>query len=209
MRQKLSLSRGVAVLSAALFASLAMGVSVSAASGAQFNSETSNTTFAAGQASKHKMSFNFMSLICTDVTFMGFQEGKTSASLSLAPTYGGCEFEEMFEMTVKTNGCDYVFHADSTTQGTMDIATCGATKYIQLGSLATCRVRIPEQSGLGPIQYQQSGNKVLTTLAISGLKYEESGLFCAGSGSYANGSYSGSSLVTGYSSGMEVKFWVE
>jgi hypothetical protein len=203
--------RNLKVLGLALVAVFAMSaVAASASSAAQFHSEGANTTFSGGQTTQHRFGTTTGTVICSTASFSGEAANATEESLTITPVYSGCEFEELFEVTVNTNGCKYTFHASSATNGTVDIKGCGTNKYIQVGSTLTCRVRVPEQNGISAVMYTNEGSganrKVLVTAEVTNLRYEESGLFCANSGtSMENGTYTGSTLVSGNQGGV----WVE
>lgn len=190
--------RNLKALGLALVAVFAMSALASSTASATFHSSLENTSLSGEQTETHEFTVNTGVVVCGVAKFSGFQEKTTAETVSIVPEYKECEFQELFEVTVNVNGCDYVFHASSETEGTVDIATCGANKYIQVGSVFTCRVRVPEQEGKGPISYATEGKGQKVTAAVTNLTYEETGLFCSGEGG-ENGEYSGPSVVTGKS----------
>ena len=190
--------RNLKVLGLALVAVLAMGaIAASAASAGSFTSDAAVTNIVAGQVGEHEFVTNTGVVVCEVAHFTGEQEGETTATVTSSPLYTECEFQGLFSITVSVNGCDYVFHASSATEGTTDIAGCNeSVPYIQVGSLATCRVRVQQQNGIGPISYTEVGNNVEINSEAEGISYSESGLFCAG-GAVNNGKYFGLSVAEG------------
>jgi hypothetical protein len=82
--------------------------------------------------------------------------------------------------------------------------------YIQVGTTATCRVRLPEQTGDAKVRYENEGSgssrRIEVSFEINNLIYSESGLFCKASGSsMVDGIYTGSTVVSGDKGGA----WIE
>lgn len=190
--------RNIKVLGLALVAVLAMSaVAASAASAGNFTSSAEVTSLVAGQTVTHEFVTNTGVVVCEEAHFTGEQSGTTVETVTVAPEYNGCEFQELFTVSVSENGCEYVFHASSATEGTVDIAGCNeSVPYIQVGNLLTCRVRVQEQNGRGPVEYEDLGNNVAVLSKVEGLVYSESGAACKG-GAVNNGTYNGSSEVKG------------
>ena len=87
------------------------------------------------------------------------------------------------------------------------IANCGSNKYIQIGSLATCRVRMNEQVVLPLIIFAAVGWSLLIGYVLNDvINHEASGLFCASSGG-EDGSLLGSTLLVGNGGAAEI--WLE
>lgn len=192
---------GVALF-AAFLASLLM---VPGASAASFHSDAEATLLVAGQVEEHEQGFDLGVIVCEVVHFTGEQLEQTTEELVLSPLYTRCEFSGLWELTINLNGCDYVYTASSETEGSRAIAGCGTNKYIQFGSLSTCRVRIPEQSGNGAVHYQNVGNSIEFNTELVNIEYTEAGIFCAGTGG-VNGTYYGISEM--YGNEEAAKLWV-
>ncbi len=113
----------------AALAAIAVGaVGATSASAAKFHSEKEKTSLTGGQVTQESWQFTVGSVICGEISYSGAMTTFTPETLSLQPSYAGCEVEGLFEVPVATNGCDFVYHATSATTGTMVIATCGTNK---------------------------------------------------------------------------------
>jgi hypothetical protein len=143
---------------------------------------------------------------------------KTAASVTATNVKYAGHFEsteecealfQAFGAEVRFNGCDYVFHAGTSTDtgtsaGAADIV-CPAGKVIEVevaGGL--CTVTIWAQTGLGPITYHNvvmagANNDVVTLEAEvnQAIDYEGHGLFCE-TGARFNGDFFGSAIVKAF-----------
>jgi hypothetical protein len=196
---------GLALL-AALALSAAAGAGTAGASQFRAQQYPANIAAAQGTASEaiQKLAFGGggSKLKCTTVGGSG-SIGAASASLDVSPTYEGCAFAGVFA-TVSPNGCHLTYH--STTEappyaGTMDIA-CSEGKAIEIQANTGCLVTIPAQSGLKGVELVNSGSgstrTVTVSYGVSGISYTGNSSCPTGvKGSFANGTLSGTSTLSG------------
>lgn len=200
----------IKALGLALVAVLAIGaLGASGASATEFHSSAEVTEFSGTQEGVHDIVVNTGVIECEEEHFTGEVVGEevekdtfAMEALVLHPEYTECEFRELFEVEIVSHECDFVFHASSSSEGSMDIDNCYAAEpYIQIGSLTTCRVRIEEQEALALIDYAVLVEVFLIiTFEIEEMTYSESGLFCTG-GSVDNGTYDGNVWMIGKGEG--------
>jgi len=82
-----------------------------------------------------------------------------SSTLTVTPKYTSCEAFGFLEATVNMEGCDYLFHATSTTTTDVDVV-CPAGKSIKI-TAGTCKVEI---KGVVEVTHKE-GEKVVVTVA--------------------------------------------
>jgi hypothetical protein len=170
------------------------------ASSAGFEAESYPATFS-GSSAWQQFAMEGGSLEC-EASFTGSASG-LSNTLSLAPTYTNCKAFGFASATVSTNGCTLVYGAPS---GSFGIA-CPAGNAITV-SAGNCVVRIPAQSGLASVSYENvpiSGRQgIAIDSNVTGLSYEvtKDGFLCpfAGTGSRTGGKHNGETLVQGFDS---------
>jgi len=202
--------RNLKVLGLALAAVFAMSAMVaSAASAANFTAPSATTTIVGDQTTTHKLTVTGVGITCTDVSFHGVSGGTNVSSVTITPTYTGCTTDTL-GLSAKVTGfghygesstCDYVLYAS----GTADlVCAAGAEVGITAG---TCSVKIPAQKGLGTITYTNGKGDINASINInniSGTHTDGFGCPFASSGSFSNGTLSGSSTVQGSSEGKTV-----
>ncbi|HWM63046.1 MAG TPA: hypothetical protein VNP96_03555 [Solirubrobacterales bacterium] len=139
---------------------------------------------------------------CPHTTYHG-EVNEPTSSLTVVPSYTGCQAFGFFKFTIDLNGCDLIFKIDETEAsdkyfGTTDIA-CPVNAEIVVTS-AACVLRFPAQTGLGTMTYTNTTDSedVEINISISSeLKYTvDHGCATAAAGSYADGSYAGTATVT-------------
>ena len=197
---------GLAVM--AMFALTA--VAASAAQAIEFHSEIENTTVTASTEAGSNSVFDAAgaSISCASATFTGTQATKTSPTVTVTPAYSNCTFLGVLNVPVKTNGCQYTFHAN----GEADVtgASCTAITFEATG----CKVEVKKQTGLKEVTFTNIGagatREVTVTPHVIGITYTSSGL-CPKNGTFADGNYtSGKAVTKGESSkGVQVGVWVE
>jgi hypothetical protein len=211
---------GIAVLAALALTAVAGAGSASAA---LFSSEVGNTKWSGTRAEQmqgeYNLSLNGEVWTCHEANFSSSTvAGKTSTELTtaqgLAFTFSpGCVFigQAVFW---NMDGCQYRFHAGAATSsvGTMDIVGCKAGLVFSRPSPA-CRVEIPNQTGLGPVEYKSVGSgstRAVTIKAnITNITFKREGAGCVNVGTYSNGHYTGEWTVTGSASSKQVPVWYE
>jgi len=199
-----------------LAAVFAMSATVAAsASAAAFTSASSTTTLTANQSTTHKLTVTGVGISCTTVSFHGHEAGTGISNLTITPTYTGCTTDTL-GLSAKVTGfghygeektCDYVLHA----AGTADlVCQTGAEVDITAGA---CSVKIPAQKGLSSVSYENGSgdiNASVNITNISGTHADGFGCPFSSSGSFSNGTLTGSSTVTGSSEGKPVSIsWDE
>lgn len=163
-----------------------------------FYSDEASTELVGGQVGEHEFVTNTGVVVCEVAHFTGELAEHESETIILQPAYTECEFQELFGITVSTNGCGYEFSITEGANGDTSIVECNSSvPYVQMGSLATCRVRFEEQSGKDSIEYDEIGFSLEILTMVEGLSYSESGLFCSG-GEVENGTYNGLTVLSGY-----------
>ncbi len=199
---------GLAVM--AMFALTA--VAASAAQAVEFHSEIENTTVTASTEAGSNSVFDAAgaSISCASATFTGTQAAKTSPTLTVTPVYSNCTFLGVLNVPVKTNGCQYTFHAEG---GVADVtgASCTAITFEAAG----CKVEVGKQNGLKEVTYTNLGagttREVTVTPHVTAITYTSSGLGCPKTGTFSDGNYtSGNAIAKGESSkGVQAGVWVE
>jgi hypothetical protein len=185
-------------------------VAASAAQAIEFHSEIENTTITASTETGSNSVFDAAgaSISCASATFTGTQATKTSPTVTVTPVYSNCTFLGVLNVPVKTNGCQYTFHANGETDVTG--ASCTAITFEATG----CKVEVKKQTGLKEVTYTNLGTgatrEVTVTPHVIGITYTSSGL-CPKNGTFADGNYtSGNAVTKGESSkGVQVGVWVE
>lgn len=141
---------------------VASAVAAPAASAATrwFEAEQQNTFFY-GTAGVSGFEFNAGVVGCQSMTYEGFQQPKTSETLTLSPTFEKCEIGGNKAVTVKMNGCSFLLHSEREVFGVslppvMDIV-CKDADGTQTGPIVIawevsgttkCEVTIGSQAGL-------------------------------------------------------------
>lgn len=159
------------------------------------------------KGASQKLGFPYGSLECTTMKFNSSISGAT-AQLEVAPEYSGCTWVGIVA-SVNMNGCSYSFNLEAVGPpyaGNLGIA-CPAGKTIEIvanpSGTVKCTATIGAQTtnagGLAFTNEPESAVKL--TLGVSGIKYHQqegagSG-HCTGTGDFTNGTYTGSSLLTG------------
>jgi hypothetical protein len=187
-------------------------VASSAAQAIEFHSEIENTTVTANTEAGSNSVFDAAgaSISCSSATFTGSQALKTSATLTVTPTYTGCTFLGVLNVPVKMNGCQYTFNANG------EVAVTGASCTAITFEATGCKVEVGKQSNLKEVTYTNIlGNgtttrEVTVTPHVTGITYTSSGL-CPKNGTFADGNYtSGNAVAKGENSkGAQVGVWVE
>lgn len=177
---------------AAVCAMFAVGAPT--ASAAEFHAASFPATLSGVQTTSHVFTFDLGTVTCNSVTFKGTASAKTSSTLTLAPTYGGCTAFGFINTPVHPNECVYTYQAF----GTMELK-CPAGKYIDI-TAPLCTVKISpfhREIGTG---FAADGTHTVTKITsnTSGVPYDECGT------KKTNGKYTGKADVGG-----SVAFWYE
>ncbi len=127
-----------------------------------------------------------------------------SASLSLVPAMSSCKVFGL-NGTWSMNSCSYkhnVLNSGPPYTATMDITCSKAEDEIVIAN-ATCKIKIPAQSGLKGVGLANSGSgserAVTVTYNITGVTYKKEGAGCSGGpGTFKDGAYTGSAKLLGF-----------
>ncbi len=151
---------------------------------------------------------------CSFIEYVGSTSTTTSSTMTLIPKYSGCTVEPFGSATVSTNGCQFVFHAGTSTgtgffDAEMTIA-CPEGKDItivaKVGGITKCTIHVePQNLGTGA----EIGNEeflgvknIVVLLGFVNLKYtqtEGSGLGkCTTTSTTSNGFLNGGLRLLGF-----------
>lgn len=173
-------------------------VGATTASAAQFTSGSSPTVLTASQQVKNILSVDTGQMECTENELAGTAVGQAFESVEMTPTYIGCTGFG-FSMTVTMNGCRYKIYA----AGTIDLV-CPAGKDVAIDTAFNfCNVTVQPQTGLSSVSFTTHAlstgvHALVAHLAISNLKYTESGFACIASGkATTGGSLAGTLTIVG------------
>jgi len=169
------------------------------------NKTRADAKLAGTQETQHTLGVGGLYLTCGSVLFSGTLTEEVLDSVTLTPSYSECQLSSFINATVTMNECDYVFEypeetGEHTRTGSMTI-DCPAGKEI-VAEAGTCVAKIPEQT-VGGLTYTSNTtgtDDVLIDFNVTGLTYtQQDGFLCpfTGSGETSNGTYAGTSTVTG------------
>ncbi|MFL5834485.1 MAG: hypothetical protein ACJ76B_10985 [Solirubrobacterales bacterium] len=218
------MTRNLNVLGVALAALMAMSWLASTAS-AQFESEaeSTNLTVSTNAMQKFAPTNGGGAIECTTIKATGTQSGKANTTVTISPTYSNCETFLGAATSVKTNGCQYVFHiAKGSTTGTTDIecsikhdigtiggvtvfAETESTGVIEITVGSICKYTIGAQTGLGFVSFKNTGSgttqEVIVEPNVLGIKSSlvTNDFFCPAAGS--SGTYTGTLHLTAETAG--------
>jgi hypothetical protein len=141
-----------------------------------------------------------------------------SSSLTISPNYSGCRAFGFFNATVVMNSCSYVLK--STTEsapylGTLSISCTKEADKIEIKTI-TCTVSLPAQTPAGNVVLENGGSPphgaartVSLAINLTGVKYTVGSSCPNGSGSFEDGTYTGTSQPLKASNGTnQVGFYV-
>ena len=195
--------RNLKVLGLAVAAVLAVSVvGVSAASAAEFHSETAKTKVTGAQTTTHKFKTDPGEVTCKVATFAGEQTTATASTITITPTYKECTlFSAIFgniavSVDFATGECDYVFNASGHTEIKCNKAGGNVTV-----SGPGCTVTIPPQTLATGNTFSTTGAGTSRDIDVvtnaSGIKYSYSGFTCGSGTNTTNGTYTGNTTVQG------------
>jgi hypothetical protein len=164
-------------------------VGVASASAAEFHSSVGNNSITGTQKTSHVLTTTAGTVTCTTSKFTGTQGPLSSSTMKLAPTYEQCPMFGFIDIPIVTNGCEYNFNANGSTQ-----VECPAGKAIEL-KVPFCTTSIGPQTFSSGMSFETVGTtpnrSILARTNISGITYDECGTV------RANGTYKGTTTVTG------------
>jgi hypothetical protein len=164
---------------------------------AEFHAGAAPINLSGAQGTAQTISLQPGNVFCKTITFAGEMPLVTTKQITLKPTFSGCTAFGVGNVTVATNGCDFLF----TAVGEMHI-TCPAGQEIEIKN-PDCLVRIGVQT-VKTVSYASNlGETDFTiTTAVTALTYNECGT------ARNNGTWSGTTTVTGSNSkGTPIDVW--
>jgi hypothetical protein len=199
----------------AILAAIAvLALTAGAARAAEFHGEVEHTTLTGTQETKHVITLNAGSTHCAKSTNEGTSSAKTESRWTLSIVFAECKLTafggESLASTIDTNGLHitltilpFGLHITSGTE---------AGKSLQL-TAPFCTITIGPQS-LAAAKYTNVGagttREVIVTTEVSKLKYTQSAFCPTGGGTFENGTYTGTTRVTGEdTAGGHVGIWYE
>jgi hypothetical protein len=198
--------RKLKVIGLALVAIFAFTALASAASAAEFESASTNTTIKGEQSTKNVFTVNSRTVECNKATFTGFQAATKAATLEVHPEYSECTGFGL-PATVTTTGCNYKFNSPTGSTpnftGSVNIVSAsGETCSNITVAVAGCTVKIGPQGPLSGISYNANGSTVTVTSNVTTIaaNVEGSVLICGTNGA-RTGTYTGTVLTKGFNSG--------
>ena len=173
-------------------------------SGGQFDAEAFPVSINGQTASSHQFGTAYGTVACSNSQFAGSLIG-ASGQLSLQPTYSTCTTKGIAGTKINPNGCTY----DVNASGAMGIA-CPPSKSLEIKTMIAgvtkCTITVPAQGGLSAVSLANQGSgfeRVIgTTFSLASVSYSQqagTGAGACASGSFANGTYSGTVTLSGLS----------
>jgi hypothetical protein len=222
-KERENMKRKIRALSVAAFAILALGaLSASSASAtpAQFHSSLEHTELV-GELDKEfgedTFTVNAGTVRCAAAKYTGTNAVKTTTTVTVTPEYSECRAFGFVNATIDHEGCNYLFHAESTTgadpEGSVDIE-CPVGKSITVTAF-NCWVTVGAQTGLKTVTFTNKGVSPTRHITVdvnisSKIKYTQHSKSFPGcsSGTFTNGSYVGAATVKGFSTvGAQADVW--
>lgn len=199
------MKRNLKALGVVVAAMFAMAAFASAASAAQFHSNSENTTIAGTQNNIHHFKTGTFDVTCETAEFKGTQAAKTAETQTITPTYSKCHVIILFTFSaeVKFNSCDYSFNAN----GDVTVKCNTAGDKIEVVS-AGCTVKIGAQTIKGGAEYVNSGEGIKVVSKAKGIAYSQSGSSCS-TKEGTDAEYTGDATVFGTAGGKATKIWWE
>jgi hypothetical protein len=185
-----------------------VAVPVAAWGATQFEAEEYSAAIKGVQTGNHVFGLeDSIKVQCEVASFAGAMD-IWSETEQLAPKYEKCTASGG-AATVTTNGCLYELHAGEEMaepgdfEGTLDLE-CPAEKTMVIAS-GTCEVQIGSQNGLGEIEFDDNPaatpDNFTAAMSLTKVKYTKTvdGALCplTGTGAKEDGTYSGTSTITG------------
>ena len=185
----------------AVFAMSAVGAS--AASAAELHSESAPVTITGTQHTPNGFDVQFGLVNCTTADYNATTTGTTDTTITLVPIFDGCTFAGV-ATTVDTNGCHFLLHVTSATQGTVTVE-CEPGKEITVTGGNKCTVHVPSQD-VGTVTLTNTGAGATREITahlggITGITYSQTpGTAAVGkctSLTTSAGKYTGTATFTG------------
>jgi hypothetical protein len=182
------MTRKMKTLALALFAVAAIGMTfANGASASLFRTNNPNeTTLFSSQHEGVAIGVEYGEVKCPMTSYSGITGGEELATFELTPSYSECKATAGPSVTIKMNGCKYVFNAGefdekSNTEGWLDIVCPEGQKItaeVVLFGTKLCTVTIPPQNELKKVTYTNKADSegvftLLFEVGISGFTYSQ------------------------------------
>lgn len=202
-RKENKMSRNLKVLGLALLAVFSLAaLTASAASAASFHSEKETAVITAEGEKINGTTFGTKSssvtTVCEKETFAGTAKNGAT-SITVHPTYFGCNAEPFGAAPIDTKGCNYILYAETTshlnTSGVSETdapveVECEGTNAIKV-TAPGCTITVPAQSKRHGVMYVNEGSgstrDITVKVTVDGIKYTSSGFGCFLGGIKASG----------------------
>lgn len=175
----------------------------------RFEAEEYTAYLAGVSTTEHVYGFGLGTLECPWAEFSGQMTGPTP-ELVLASfyPYWACTTSSGGTVTITANGCEQIVTVSNS--GPPYVGKFGITCptespyqfHINFGGGAICTISIPPQTGLDEVSFENTGGgaerAVEVALNVSGLSHSFSGSVPGCTGSYENGTYTGSYVLKAY-----------
>jgi hypothetical protein len=141
---------------------------------------------------------------CKVSEYNGLYSSSTVTTLTTKPTYKECSQFGEENVVIDTNGCEIRFNQpNASLVSTVDVINCTQPMAI---TLIDCTITIGNQTGLANVAWTNiagSPDDLVLHKNITGLKYTQDpiGFFGCMSGTFTNGTWTGTSTVRAYNSG--------
>jgi hypothetical protein len=213
------------LLTMAVFAMTAMAASAAQAAGT-FAWDSGTTTLTASAAGTQKFTTTAGTVECNEISGHATVSGTSATTLTATSIVyknngaASCPLASFGNATINMNGCDYLFHAGETeegstdsTVGTVDIVCPKGAAIEVTAPFGACTIKIAGQTGLSSVTFLANTGATPKDVdinpAVEKISYTHSGFAC-GSGSGTNGTYTGQVTIKGEdSAGKPTNVWVD
>ena len=211
--------RNIKLLALTALAALAVtAVAASAAHAEQttFTAGSTSGTITATNSGTETFSTVNGTVVCKTSHLVGTFTATSFTTLTVTPTYTGCEAFGFAEATVTTTGCTYTFTGKEGTGATETLATstvkCSGTSKITVSG-GGCTTTVGPQGPLNHVKFSNTTtgtpDDVDANTTFSGITYVASG-FCFRTGTFTDGTLNGNTTVIAKNtSGTQVNLTVD
>ena len=184
--------KALGLVLASVFAMSAIGASAASAA-TTFHTAVHPQSVSGSQTTTHVFTTDAGTVTCKKATFSGTTAASTSATQTLTPDYSECTAFGFVNVPIHENGCGYIFNANGTTE-----VECPSGKKIEI-TAPFCTTTVGPQHIAGGMSFSNgTGDVNATTKIEKEIDYNECGT------NKTNGSYTGTTTVTGGSGNISV-----
>ncbi len=158
------------------------------------------------QSGEHKLETKKGNVRCKNATATGIMT-ESSSTLTLTPAYSSCIMYSSSNVKVSINSCQYVLQSTNGSipyTGSIEIVCSKAGDGIEFTMPGICTIKLPQQTALGTVSLANTGKKsrgrtITASLTLTGVKYTEIPILsCPSPGTHETGTYTGTSVFSGY-----------